>query len=120
MVAMRVGDEYMRHCFATYGVEQRADMRGIVGTRIDDRDLAAAEDVADRPLEGKGTRVVGHDPPHARHGLVHHARREIESLVEGNVVGHLLARPLAGLTYHYFIHSCTLANGDERRNQPWN
>src|SRR6187399_2170427 len=86
MIPMGVGDENMRHRLAAHGVEQRTDMRRIVGARIDDRDFPAAEEVAHGPLEGEWTRVVGHDSPHARHRLVHHVRRKIETFVEGNVV----------------------------------
>ena len=88
MIAVGMGDENMRHRLAAHGVEQRTDMRGIVGTGIDDRDVAAAEDVADGSLERERTRVIGHDPSHARHRLVDRVRREIEFLVEGNVVVH--------------------------------
>jgi hypothetical protein len=86
MIAMGMGDENMRHRLAAHGVKQRTDMRRIVGTRIDDRDVAAAEDIADGSLERERTRVVGHDSSHARRRLVDRVRREIKILVEGNVV----------------------------------
>ena len=78
MIAMGVGDENMRHGLAAHGVEQRGDMRGIVGAGIDDGDLAAADDVADRALEGERPRIVGHHPAHAGHRLVDRVGREIE------------------------------------------
>src|SRR6185295_6445471 len=88
MIPMGVGDENMRHRLAAYGVEQRTDMRRIIGTRIDDGDFSAAEDIAHGSLEGEWTRVVGHHSPHARHRLVDHVRRKLEILVERNVVVH--------------------------------
>ena len=88
MVAVGVGDENVRHRLVAHGVEQRGDMRRIVRTRIDDGDLAAADDVAHRPLEGERAGIVRHHAAHARHRLVHGVGGEIEALVEGNVVGH--------------------------------
>ena len=50
MIAMGVGDENVGDGLAAHGVKQRADMRIVVGAGIEDRDLAAADDVADRTL----------------------------------------------------------------------
>ncbi len=61
------------------------------GTGIDDGDVAAADDVADRALEGERARVVAHDAAHAGHHLVHRFGGEIELLVEGDVVAHIFA-----------------------------
>ena len=58
------------------------------GPGIDDRDLAAADDVAQRALEGERARIVAQDAPHAGHDLLDHAGREVEGSVEGDVVGH--------------------------------
>ena len=88
MVAMRVGDENMRHRLVAHGIEQRGDVDRIVGAGIDDGDLAAADDVGERALEGERPRIVGHHPAHAGHHLVDGVGGEIERLVEGNVVGH--------------------------------
>src|SRR5262245_5791054 len=89
MIAMRMGDENMRHRLATHGVEQRTNMSRIVRTGIDDRDFPAAEDVAHGSLEGKWTGVVGHDPPYARHRLVRHIRRKVEIFVEVIIGGYV-------------------------------
>ena len=65
MVAMGVGDQDMRHGLAAHGIEQRCGMRLVVGTGIDDRDLALADDVAHRAGEGERARIVAEHPPHA-------------------------------------------------------
>ena len=110
MIAMRMGDENMRHRLVAYGIEQRADMGGIVGAGIDDGDLAPADDVAERAFEGERSGVVGHHPAHAGHHLVNRVGREIETLVERNVVvGHGVGSTRWNRPYHYFGHSCTLA-----------
>ena len=79
MIAMGVGDEDMRHGLAAHRVEQRRAVGGIVGTGIDDRDLAAADDVAHRALEGERARVVAQDAPHAGHRLVDLVRARARS-----------------------------------------
>ncbi len=83
MIAVGVGDENMRHGLVAHGVEQRRDMALVGGARIDDGDLAPADDVAERALEGERPRIVGHDAAHAGHDLVDRVGREIESLIEG-------------------------------------
>src|SRR5512143_1308543 len=88
MIAMRVGDEYMRHAFSAHGIEQRTDVRGIIRAGIDDCHLIAPEDVAHGSFERERTRVIGHDPPQARHRFIHHAGREFEILVEGDIFAH--------------------------------
>ena len=88
MVAMGVRHEDVRHGLAAHGVKQRRVVRRIVGTGIDDRDLAAADDVADRALEGERARIVAQDAPHARHRLVDLAGNELELLVVWDVFGH--------------------------------
>ena len=70
MIAVGVGDEDRRHRLVAHGVEQRPDMRRIVGARIDDGDAAFADDVADGALEGERAGIVGHHAAHARHDLV--------------------------------------------------
>ena len=45
MIAVGVGDEDMGHGLAAHGVEQRGDVGLVERPRIDDRDLAAADDV---------------------------------------------------------------------------
>src|SRR5690349_5260021 len=99
MVAMRVRDEDVRDGLAAHRIEQRREMCGIVGTRIDDRDLAAPDDVAQRPFERERPGIVGQHPPHARHRLIDGVGREIERLVEGNVVVGHGAVPIAPRTY---------------------
>ena len=88
MIAMGVGDEDMRHRLVAHRVEQRADVTLVGRAGIDDGDLAAADDVAHRALEGERPRIIGHHAPDAGHRLVHRVGDEIEIFVEGDVVGH--------------------------------
>ena len=81
-------DEDVRDGLAAHGIKQRRDVRRIVRARIDDRDLAAAHDVADRPLEGEWPRVVGDDAANARRDLFGAAGLKLENLVVRNVVSH--------------------------------
>ena len=60
----------------------------IVRARIDDRDLAAPDDVADRPLEGERPGVVGDDAAHAGRDLLGAAGLQVEDLVVRDVVSH--------------------------------
>ena len=73
---------------AAHGVEQRRDMRLVERARIDDGDTAAADDVAHRALEGERTRIVAQDAPHAGHHLLDLPGRQVEALVERDVVAH--------------------------------
>ena len=88
MIAVGVGDEDRRHCLVAHRVKQSADVTLVGRTRIDDSDLAAADDVAHRALEGERPRIIGHHAADAGNRLVHGVGDEIEILVEGNVVGH--------------------------------
>ena len=82
MVPMRMRHKNVRDGFIPHGVEQCADMSRIVRAGIDDRDLPSANDVADGALERERAGIVGHDPAHARHRLVHHIGCEVEVFVE--------------------------------------
>ena len=97
MVAVGVRDEDRAHRLVAHGIEQRADMRGIVGPRIDDGDFAFADDVAERALEGERARIIGHHTAHARYHLVDRVGREFEIFIEGDVVGHALSNVMRGL-----------------------
>ena len=88
MVAVGVGDEYLGDGLAAHGVEQGGDMGIVVRPRIEDRDFAAADDVAHRPLEGERSRIVGDNGAHARRHFRSLARHEIERLVVADVVTH--------------------------------
>ncbi len=52
------------------GVEDRVDMRREIGTRIDDRDLAAAHDVGAGAEVGELARVLGDDAADQRRHLL--------------------------------------------------
>ena len=85
MVVVGMGDQDMRHRLAAHGVQQRLGVRLVVRAGIDDRDLALADDVADRAGEGEGARIVAENPPHARAGFVDDTRFEREVTVERDV-----------------------------------
>ena len=59
MVAMRVGDEDVAQPFALDRLEQGVEMARIGRARIDDRDVAAADDIGAGSLIGEGTRIGG-------------------------------------------------------------
>ena len=84
MVAMGVGDEDMRHRLPSHRIEERGDMRLIERPRIDEGDLAAADDVADRPLERHRPRIVAHDAPQTGAHLLDEAGPQVEIFVEGD------------------------------------
>ena len=94
VVAMGMGDQDMRHGLAAHRIQQRLGMRLVVGTGIDDRDLALAHDVTDRAGEGERARIVAQHPPHAGTRFVDDARLQREVAVERDVVvvGHGDAR----------------------------
>src|ERR1700720_2326176 len=60
----------------------------VIGTGIEDRDRAAADDVTHRALEGERARIIGDHGTHPRRDLGDAVGLEIESLVERDVVAH--------------------------------
>src|ERR1700733_11401304 len=85
---MGMGDEDVGHRLAAHRIEECCDMSVVIGPGIEDCDLAAADDVADRALEGEWARVIGCDRPHQRCDFLRLVRCQIESLVEWNVIPH--------------------------------
>ncbi|MGX1109388.1 hypothetical protein AB7M47_007771 [Bradyrhizobium elkanii] len=81
-----MGDQDMRHGLALDRIEHRLGMRLVVGTGIDDRDLALADDVADRAGEGERARIVAEDTANAGADLFDHAGLQREIAVERDVV----------------------------------
>ena len=63
----------------------------IVGTGIDDRDLALAHNVTHRAGKGEGARIVAENPPHAGTDDLGHAGLQRKIAVERDVVvvGHV-------------------------------
>ena len=92
MIAMRMRDEDMGDGLAAHGVEQSGDVLAVVGARIDDRDIAAPDDIGDRSLEGERARIAGAERADAGRDLLHHAGNEVEASVEGNVFAHSIYR----------------------------
>ena len=62
---------------------------------VDDRDIALADDVTDRALEGERPGIVRHHAAHAGHDLLDRVGREVEIFIEGNVVGHAFVTELS-------------------------
>jgi hypothetical protein len=88
MVAMRMSHEHVRHRFAAHRVEKSRYVRLVFGPWIEDGDPAAPDDVAHGAFVGERARIIGEQPPQARHDLFDLTRREVEAPVEGNILGH--------------------------------
>ena len=86
MVAVGMGDENMRDGLAAHGVEQRGCVGLVIGTGIDDRDIASADDVAHRAGEGERRRVVAEHAANAGAHLVDDAGFQGKIAVERDVV----------------------------------
>ena len=118
VVAVGMGDQNMRHGLAAHGVQQRLGMRLVVGSGIDDRDLALANDVTDRAGEGERARIVAEDTPHAGTGFIDDTRLERKVAVERNVVvvGH---GGLPGLRSRRMGGAQRYPSHNARRTQRW-
>src|SRR5215475_2852337 len=95
MIAMGVGNDDVRHRLAAHGIKQHSGVALIERPGIDDRHVAAADNVAQRPLEGERARIIGEDTPHARRNVVNDAGSEVESAIEWDVIGHFEYQVLA-------------------------
>src|SRR5580700_342302 len=105
MITVGVRDEYVGDGLAADGVKQRTDMRIVIGTGIEDRDFATANDVTDRALIGERAGIVGDQRAHLRRYLFHLPGYEIEALVERRIVGHAHAK----YTFHRRSQNSTAA-----------
>src|SRR5438045_4991755 len=87
---MGVRDQHMRDGLAANRIEQRRRVLLIVGTGIDNRDLALPYNVTHRPGEGERAGVIAENPPNAGSHLVDYAGLERKVAVERDVivVGH--------------------------------
>src|SRR5262245_4762850 len=88
MVAMRMGDEDVRHRLAAHRIKQRSDVLRVIGAGIDDGHAPTPDDVAHGALEGEGARIVAEQPADAGRNLLDLARRQVEGAIEGYVVDH--------------------------------
>ena len=71
MVGVRVRDDDLRDALSGLErVDDRVDVLGHVGARIDDRDISAADDVRARTEIRELARVVGDDPTDERRHLI--------------------------------------------------
>ena len=86
MIAMGVRDENMRDGFTLHRIENGGDVGGVFRAGIDNRDLAAPDDVAVGALEREWTGIVAQDAPHARTALDRLAGQLIESFIEWNIL----------------------------------
>ncbi len=87
VVLVGVGDQDVRHALATHRVQQRLRMRRVVRPGIDDRHLAAADDIADRAGEGERRGIVAEHAPHTGEDFLDHPGLERKVAVEEDVVG---------------------------------
>ena len=109
VIAMRVSNEDMRNGFVTHCIQQRRDMRDIVGAGIDNRHLAAPDDVADCTFERERAWIIGHDRAHAGRHFLDLIGLEAETLVERNIVVHVGGGP------SIFIYAATIRSRSDRR-----
>ena len=84
MVAMGVGDQTMRHPLAFNRREQGIEMRIIIGTGVNDGDVALADNVGTAARVSERAGIVGDHPPQAGREHIGHAVREVDVFNEGN------------------------------------
>ena len=88
MVAMAMRDEDMSEALAPYRGGDRLQMPLVARARIDDGDLAAADDVAVGAEEGIRARIVGDDAPDAGRDLLGDAVVDILTAIESKRCRH--------------------------------
>src|SRR5262245_50170057 len=88
VVAMTVRNENIREALALYGGRDRLQMALVGGTRIDDGDLAAPDDVAVSADKRVGPGIIGDDAANAGADLLGHAIIDILAAVEGKLRRH--------------------------------
>ena len=86
MILVGVGDQDVRDGLAFDGVQQRIGMGLVRRARIDDRDLAATDDVADGAGESERRRIVAQHAAQAGTDFLDDARLQSELAIERNVV----------------------------------
>ena len=88
MVAMAVRDEDMRQPLVLDRGGNRLQVPLVGGTRVDDGDVAAADEIAIGAEKGVGARIVGDDTPDARRDLLGDAIVDILTAIEGKRCRH--------------------------------
>ena len=88
MIAMAVRDEDVRQPLAFDRGGNRLQMPLVGGTRVDDGDVAAADDITIGAEKGVGARIVGDDTPDARRDLLGDAIVDILTAIEGKRCRH--------------------------------
>jgi hypothetical protein len=88
VVAVRVRDDDCADALAPHCREQVGEVGPVRRPGVNDRDLAASDDVGAGSLECERARISGHDAPHERAYLNDPSgfRREVE--VEREIVSH--------------------------------
>src|SRR5262245_43812046 len=89
VVAMTVRNENIGEALALDGGRDRLQMTLVGGTRIDDGDLAAPDDVTVGAEKGVGPGIIGNNPANAGADLLGHAIIDILVAVEGKLSRHL-------------------------------
>jgi hypothetical protein len=91
MVAMSVCNHYMADSFAANRVEQLSDMlRVAVGTRIDDRHAAMADDIAASARKGKRPAIMRNKASQERRYLRQTAFRSVSDWGKGIGISDLI------------------------------
>ncbi len=88
VVAMGVGDKDVGHPLARETGEQRLDVLGEIGAGVDDRDLAATDNIGSGAAEGEGAGVARDDAANPRRHRLEPAVFERELAAERNVDSH--------------------------------
>src|SRR5579883_845131 len=88
MIAMGVRDKDVGYALAAHGIEQRRNVSVVVGPRIEERNVAAADYVTDGAFEREWPRIVGGNRAHLRSDLLGLVRDQIEAFIERDVFSH--------------------------------
>ncbi len=86
MIAMGVRHNDVGNALAAHGIENGLDMRLIVGTGIENDDVALTDDVSDGSGERERSGVWRNDAADQRRRLLAFAGRERKYFVEGDVI----------------------------------
>src|SRR5437016_11748979 len=85
---MGVGDKDVGHPLARETGEQRLDVLGEIGAGVDDRDLAATDNIGSGAAEGEGAGVARDDAANVRRHRLEPAVLERELTAKGDVDSH--------------------------------
>src|SRR3954453_1695338 len=81
VVAVSMSDQDVRDRLVPNRIEKRIDMRVVKRPWVDDGNTVAADNIADRSLEGERSWIVAKQPAHARIDFLDLAGGKVEALV---------------------------------------